>query len=382
MVENVIILAGGSGTRLWPASRKVFPKQFLDLGMGESLFAKTLKRAFSLGVKGEIIVVTHKDHTQLIVEEINRFLGEFYEDEREIKNQQVVVLQEPLARNTAPAITFALRYLEIEKREGESVLVLPADHIINDSKAFRFDVEKASIHAKEAKLVTFGLVPTKPETGYGYIEAGDDFKDDFLVRRFREKPDLETAKRFVKMGNFYWNSGIFVFRVDKFLQELSSFAPDIRHSFLALEEIGLDMDMYYGNGDSSQSKGSIVCEISETLESIYEKVPSISVDYAVMEKTSSASMVVATFDWSDVGSWDEVARLALANSKKGGDENTFEVDSRGNYVLSDIPVAIVGLDDVIVVQKKGALLICKKGESQLIRRVVSVIREKGREDLL
>ncbi len=381
MVDNVVILAGGAGTRLWPASRNAFPKQFLDLGMGESLFVRTLRRAFLLNVKGEVLVVTHRDHTKLIAREVERFLGL-----GEFPGKRVVVLQEPLAKNTAPAITLAQRYLEIEGRKEGSVLVLPADHIITDVKSFMGDVEKASVHARNGKLVTFGIKPTRPETGYGYIEVGDGFLEDFLVKRFREKPDVDTAKKFLAMGDFYWNSGIFTFKVNKYLDELRNLSPDVYNPFARIKEIGLDMNNYYrAEGLRNGSEDVVVCEISGELERTYREVPSISIDYAVMEKTSSASMVVASFDWSDVGSWDEVARLFPAGSiasEEGKGKLVFEVEANNNYVYSDIPVAIAGIDDLIVVEKNGALLICKKGKSQLTKDVVSRIKERGKTELL
>ncbi len=377
MVNNVVILAGGAGTRLWPASRGRFPKQFLDLGMGESLFIRTLKRAFSLGVDGEVVVVTHRDHTELIVEEIERFF------EGEGKERRVTVLQEPLAKNTAPAITFAQVYLKLEGRGKQTTLVLPADHIIENMKAFKSDVEKASIHADAGKLVTFGIRPTRPETGYGYIEVGEVFFEDFLVRRFREKPDLATAKEFLALGDFYWNSGIFTFRVDRYLDELERWSSDVYLPFDHLSEVALDVNNYYGAENSSVGGGDVVvCGIDSKLEEIYREVPSISIDYAVMEKTSSASMVVASFDWSDVGSWDEVARLFPEGSRSGEGSIVFEVEAGNNYVYADIPVAIAGVSDLIVVEKNNAILICKRGSSQLTRDVVSKIRENGKTDLL
>lgn len=312
-----------------------------------------------------ILVVTHIDHAEGISREIQACVKE--KGLGKDVSERILVLSEPAARNTAPAIALACRFLEHRyadiKKSDRTVIVLPADHMIENLEVFREDVEKASNLASAGKLVTFGLKPLRPETGYGYIEVADPFLDGFVVHKFHEKPDEEKAKEYVRAGRFYWNSGIFTFPVDTMQAELEKFEPGIydaiaRYTFEGISPEKADTELY----------------------DIYEKVPSLSIDYAVMEKTERAAMVPASFDWSDVGSWDEVARIF--EGKERGEDTIFSVNSDNNYVLSDMPVALVGIRDMIVVQRGNVLLLCKRGESQRIKNLVSDIERRGKEEFL
>ncbi len=359
MVKHVVILAGGSGTRLWPASRAVFPKQFLALRRGgKSLFQDTLERASSLGIEGAIIVVTHKDHMDKIVEQWNSLSSTK-------SPQRRIVLPEPIARNTAPAIAYAAAFLKNEGEAEESFIVLASDHLIKPVDHFQRDVEKAAQLAQQGFLVTFGIPPRGPETGYGYIETAEEHPPGYRVRRFHEKPNRATAVSYIDNGNFYWNSGMFTFPVGVFLDELRRSAPDVAEPF-----DGISIE-------TTERETVRVPKDLQTVQSIYEGLPAISIDYALMEHSGNTSMVEATFDWSDIGSWDEVSRYFSAEKTE-----TLEVEADGNFVYSDIPVAITGISDLIVVVKNGVALICRKGSSQLVRNIVEELKQKERKELL
>jgi mannose-1-phosphate guanylyltransferase/mannose-6-phosphate isomerase len=355
MVKHVVILAGGSGTRLWPASRTTLPKQFLNLRGGKSLFQETIERASALRTEGMIIVVTHKDHMGQIISQWNALSPKE-------SPQRRVVLSEPVACNTAPAIAYAASLLRTVGDATESFIVLASDHLIEPIENFRNDVDKASRLAQDGFLVTFGIPPRDPETGYGYIETGEEQPPGYRVMRFHEKPNLATAVRYVEMGNFYWNSGMFTFRTDVFFQELRRHEPGVAEPF---DAISLEM---------AQKESVLVPRDPDKVRSVYERLPSISIDYALMERSSNASMVKTTFDWSDIGSWDEVSRyFSAANTE------ALEVEAEGNFVYSDIPVALAGVNDLIVVVKNGVALVCKKGSSQLVRNVVEEVKRKKKE---
>lgn len=375
MVQNVVILAGGSGTRLWPASRRGFPKQFLKFGGELSLFQQTLKRALYLQVTGSILVISH--HSQ--VEEISRQTSQMLED-REVNPADVppvLLLAEPEVKNTAPAIAFACSVISRMTGENSSFLVLPADHMIEPLSAFKADVEKAALLAEEGYLVTFGIPPERPETGYGYLERGAKLSTGFLVKRFKEKPDQAAAQQFLRQGGHFWNSGMFAFKADTFFEELMAWSPEIAVPFL---------QGFKGTGQIAVDRGKRIQVYSPEapLPDVYREIPAVSVDFALMEKSSKCAMVEATFGWSDVGSWDEAARLfgGAEHSGKGSQGRVFSVESRDNYVLTDIPVALAGVSDLIVVVKNGTLLICRRGESQLVKEVVSLVEEAGGEELL
>lgn len=362
MVDDVIIMAGGSGTRLWPASTKALPKQFLDLTGGGSLLRRTVERALATGVPGEVLIVTLADQVEGILGDLN--------DAPELASR-VRVLPEPTARNTAPAITFALQYLKASGRDDGTVLVLAADHAITPTDAFVSDVEHADSLARRRYLVTFGVPPTRPETGYGYLQAGDPLDPGMVVDEFKEKPDRATAETYAASGRHFWNSGMFVFHNSHFLEELRSFEREIAAGF---ESVSDDLQ---STGSGKTGKVDVL-ETGDRLRSMYAALPKISVDYAVMERSDRCAMVPASFQWNDVGSWDEVASL-----ERPDDESTVvEVEARNNFVHSDLPVAICGIDDLHVVVKNGMVLVCKKGESQLVKQVVTDLQERGRSDLL
>lgn len=372
MVQHALILAGGSGTRLWPASISRLPKPFLDLGFGQSLFGLTLERAMDLGIAGYILVATHQSHLRTVLAECRRVAGV-----RRFPADRLLIIPEPESRGTAPAIALACRLLSCLNRGAETLLVLPADQRIEPLPALTADVRRAALLANDGWLVTFGVPPTRPETGYGYIHAGEGLGGGFRVIRFKEKPDPETAETLLVEGNHYWNSGMFVYRADRFLEELTLSAPEIARPLLAMR-----FNIYPGrSGRPARLRGGGL------LARVYASLPSISVDYALMERTSRCAMVQVTFGWSDVGSWDEVASWIGRSGERNqelekGRAPVFALDSEGNFVHSDIPVALVDVHDYVIVVKNGVLLLCRRGQSQRVRQLVEEVHRAGQKRLL
>src|SRR6056297_3459481 len=365
MVDHILILAGGSGTRLWPASNSKMPKQFLPVQDGKSLLQLTIERALALGIKGNVIIITLKEQLEPIIAECDK-IGE--------GRNKIKIIPEPAARNTAPAIAIASEYLKAQSGSGdgrrssedgvgagagETVVVLTADHLITPIERFAENVRAADQLARQDKLVTFGIPPTRPETGYGYIETAGELPPGMKVASFREKPDQATAERFVEKGNYYWNSGMFAFKVERYLDELKSLTP----------EIGTIFDGIGPKGESRRSGEIEVLMEGPEVEKVYQASPKDSIDYAVMEKSSSSAMVKATFNWNDIGSWEEMADLYAektgeqtgGTNTNGGKDEVIPINSDGNFVYSDLPVALCGVEDLMVVVKNGAVLIAKRG---------------------
>ena len=345
MVENVVIMAGGAGKRLWPASMGKRPKQFMTVEGDRSLFRNTLDRAFALGIEGLVYVVTHEDHVDAALAEC----GGLPEDLR----ARVVLLAEPVARNTAPALALAAARMTLDGRTDQTVLVMAADHLISPIEAFSSSVEAASDEAEAGFIVPYGIVPTGPSTGYGYIEAGEGAGRGYEVLSFREKPDAATAAGYVESGRYYWNAGLFTYTSGLFEAELAEHAPEVAEVF---SSPGPEWFV------SSEFRGVSVHNPSEKLRVLYASCPSISVDYAVMERTEKIRMVPADFEWNDVGSWDVIADLNAANPNP-----VYSQKSSNNFVYSDRPVALCGVEDLIVVVANDRVMICRKGQSQLVK---------------
>lgn len=335
-----VILSGGSGTRLWPVSRQQMPKQFCDI-FGKPLQTYTLERSLRMGNPW---IVTSKALQTLT--ELNL---------KQNKAESVKVVYEPFGKNTAPAVAVLCQLLQLQGHGDEIVGVFPSDHLITKENAF-FDVVKfASEVAKENKVVTLGITPSYPETGYGYIQTqAASFKDSgslkaYSVVKFHEKPSLEKAKEFLAQGSFSWNAGIFVFKVSHMISLFAKHQPEMWALVSSLK------------ADASN------------LDEIYGKVQSISIDYAIMEKLNADELacVPAEFGWSDVGSWDAVASL-----QKGHD--VLNVKGQDNFVFGDEKkhYSMIGLDDVIVVDTKDAMMLVKKGSSQDVRHVVEALTQQ------
>lgn len=341
-----VILSGGSGTRLWPVSRTKYPKQFCEL-FDESLQTKTAKRLRQFGIPWVITSQTLRDFTEKKLAEVGL--------------QETKVIYEPSGKNTAPAIALLCKILEFERKAEEIVGVFPADHLIEKEDIFKQAVELSSEAALQNRVVTLGLKPTEPATGYGYIQTEKQpFSysgklSSYQVVKFHEKPSLEMAKEFLKEGNFFWNAGIFVFKVSLMIDLFKRYQPQIWN---ALSNLKVDLS---------------------NLKEIYATMPSISIDYAILERLGAQELlcVPASLGWSDVGSWDAVADVYISQGKSRG--NPIEVSSKDNFVFpyNGKKYAFVGIDDVIVVDTKDALLISKKGSSQDVKTVVDRVKAAG-----
>ncbi|MCX7788420.1 MAG: mannose-1-phosphate guanylyltransferase [Spirochaetes bacterium] len=339
-MEAILILAGGSGTRLWPASSSYHPKQFLSFGLERSFLQNTVERGLSVNPQAEVVIVTAEMYREETIAQVSYYLD---------RGARITVLGEPMGRNTAPAIFLGALYLKHRiPREGR-ILILSADHLISPVESFVKDVRKADSLGASGWITVFGIPPSSPHTGYGYIERGEGEGGGYRVRAFKEKPDKDTAEKYLRSGRFYWNSGMFLFSLQTLFEEFDRYAPDIVKPF---HEKGLL------EGLSEQ--------FFTHLRHVYEVLPSISVDYAILERSHRVAMVPATFSWNDVGSWDEVAQLLPGEAPR-----IIELEGKGNYVYSEIPVALCGVEDLIVVIKDGKALILKKGFSQLVRDVAS-----------
>ena len=346
-----VILAGGSGTRLFPLSRKYFPKQFLNISDDKSLFQKTIER--NLEVTGDIqniLVITNKDYKFHVINQIRDILGE---------DINTNILLEPIGRNTAPAIALAVKYLQdkLEVDENEVVFVSPSDHIVSPTEKFVEYVKKAEDLAKNGSIVTFGINPTKPETGYGYIEAdlSAQINDAYKVKQFHEKPDLETAQKYILSGNYYWNSGMFAFSIRTILDELKRFSPEIYEL--------IDEKTY-----------------EEVLDN-FENMPDISIDYAIMEKTDKAVVLPLELLWSDVGSWDSIYDVMNKDENKNVKTGkVIDIDTKNSLIIGDERlIATIGVNDLIIVETPDVVMIAKKGEGQKVKELVN--RLKNDEEL-
>ena len=348
-----IIMAGGSGTRLWPLSRSLYPKQFLSLTNENSLLQETLKRLDGLNCLPPVIV-SNNEHRFIVAEQLRQFGVDDFQ-----------IILEPVGRNTAPAVALAaLKALELHG--DHHMLVLAADHAIQDIEAFHAAVLAAEQESVDNKLVTFGIVPTKPETGYGYIKKGEQVKNSvFKVNSFVEKPDLETAKNYLEQKCYLWNSGMFMFKASVYLDELKKFRPDILAACKeSLSSASTDLDFIRLNSD------------------VFAECPDESIDYAVMEKTQDCVVIPLDADWSDIGSWTSLWEI----SEKDEHENVSHGDvinynSRNNYIYSEGSlIGTVGVNNLIIVQTKDALLVAQQDNVQDIKKIVEILKKQKRSE--
>jgi mannose-1-phosphate guanylyltransferase/mannose-6-phosphate isomerase len=346
-----VILSGGAGTRLWPLSRELHPKQLLPLLGPRTMLQETVQRLVGLETAAPVIVC-NEAHRFLVAEQL-----------RAIGCQPGAIVLEPAGRNTAPAIALAA-HAALATDEGDGLLlVLPADHVIRDVAAFQSAVAGAAAAARADHLVSFGVVPHSPETGYGYIRRGAVEGGAFRIAQFVEKPDRERAAQFVASGDYYWNSGMFLFRARRYLEELDRHAPDIaaacRSAFA-----GAVRDLDFTRVDVKS----------------FEACRSDSIDYAVMEKTADAVVVPLDAGWSDVGSWSALHEAsdpdADGNVLRG---DVMALDTRGSYVYSeDRLVATIGLVDCVVVETKDAVLVAPRERVQEVKQLVARLKSEGR----
>lgn len=348
-----VIMAGGSGTRLWPLSRQLYPKQYLSLTGEMSMLQETVLRLEGLSCAPPL-VVCNEEHRFLAAEQMRR-----------INLENIPVLLEPEGRNTAPAIALAALYA-MQGGQDPILFVLAADHHIQDMHSFHDSINKALVLAETDRLVTFGIVPSSPETGYGYIQKGEALdQGGYSVKRFVEKPDLETAGSYLKSGDYFWNSGMFMFRAGRYLEELERFQPEmLRLCRQAMDRSVFDMDFV-----RVDKKSFLAC-------------PEDSIDYAVMEKTGDAALVPMNANWCDVGSWNALWEISPrdenGNACKG---DVLTRDSRNSLILAeDRLVAILGVENLVVVETRDAVLVAARNKTQDIKSIVQEIKKSGRSE--
>jgi len=358
-----VILAGGRGTRFWPLSRKRRAKQLLPLNSDKTMIQETVARLLPLAPTGNLWIITNEDLRHPILQQLPGL-------------RPGQVLAEPVSRNTAPAIGLAAFLLD--RTDPNAILALfPSDHVIFDEEAFLANVRSAiEIAAAGPNIVVMGIQPTRPETGYGYIEAGASAKHGELqVVRFTEKPDLETAKTFLAAGNYYWNSGMFVWSARTLADALREHLPATAS---ILEKIAAS----YGTP-----------EFEATFAELYAQCENISVDYAVLERRSAKGegksgiyCIAATFGWNDLGSWTALYEHRCANRPEGqnviSSANSFTLNSQGNFVYSEKFVALVGVNDLVIVETDDALLITTRDKAQDVGKVVKHLDEQKLENLV
>lgn len=345
-----VILSGGSGTRLWPLSREAYPKQFLPLVGDDTMLQATWTRVSRIADLPPI-VVANEEHRFMAAEQL-----------RDCDVVPAALILEPIGRNTAPAIAIAALHA-LSANEDALLLVLPSDHVVRDTTAFHVAVGEAALVAHKGKLVTFGIVPTSPQTGYGYIKAaaGTGVRS---VERFVEKPDLAKAKEYVSSGDYYWNSGMFLIKASRYLDELRHLQP----AMLAACEKSLD----------SASRDSDFIRLDA--ES-FSTCPNDSIDYAVMEKTRDAAVVPLDAGWSDVGSWSalwEVSDKDANGNAHHGD--VIEIDCNNTYAYGSRLIAMVGLEDVVVVETDDAVMVGHRNRIQEVKQVVDRIKRDHRSE--
>lgn len=346
---KVIILAGGGGTRLFPLSRTGFPKQFLRIGSDKTLLGQTFERYLGFLEAKDIIVVTNKEY--------------YYHVKAEVKEcgvEDAQILLEPSARNTAPAIALASRYIldRLGADSDEIVFVSPSDHVIMPKDLFISDVRTVIKAAEKNKVVTIGVRPNKPETGYGYIKMGLPWEYGHNVDEFVEKPDSERAEQYVSSGNYYWNSGIYAFSINTFMEELSVHQTDIYNLFVG--------NSYDDIGDK------------------FDEMPSISIDYAIAEKSRRVVTIPISSYWSDIGSWDAIYDAMQKDENKNvksGDCMTVNC-SDSLIIGAERLVAGIGLEDMIIVETDDVILVSKKGESQKVKEVVDKLKKRERKEVI
>ncbi len=350
-----VIMAGGSGSRLWPLSRSLYPKQFLALTSNATMLQETVKRLDGIEHQAPLLIC-NEEHRFIVAEQLRK---------GGMENNGIIL--EPVGRNTAPAIALAA-LKAVANNEDPLLLVLAADHVIRNTDAFLSSVKLAEPEAEKGKLVTFGILPTHPETGYGYIHRGKELKNDaYSVDAFVEKPHFEVAQQYFKSGEYYWNSGIFLFRASRYLTELGKYSPEILAACkAAINNSNIDLDF-----TRLDKEAFMAC-------------PNNSVDYAVMEKTQDAVVVQMDANWSDVGSWsalwDVNEKDALGNATRG---DVLVENTTNSYIFSQNKlVATVGVDDLVVVETKDAVLVAHKDKVQDVKSIVEQLKQAKRSEYL
>ena len=353
-----VIMAGGSGTRFWPLSRERRPKQFLSIHEKDSLIQSTIKRFHDL-IGWDHIYIAAKESQKSVLE--NHLL--------KVPVQNVIY--EPVGKNTAPCVGLAALFVHEHDKSGV-MIISPADHLVKQKAIFKKAILTGHKIAKEkGGLVTIGIKPTRPSTGYGYIQVNDEVPTElgtpaYTVKTFAEKPNLETAERFLESGDFYWNSGIFILRVDSYLNALEEHLPDLYDGLMEIRR-------YLHKP-----------QFTDVMDRVYRQIKSISIDYGVMEKANNVYAVRGDFEWNDLGSWEEIYKLSKQDDKGNAMRgDAILLDTSDSYVQSsDGIVAVVGLDNVVVVRDGNATLVCARDRVEDVKKVVEKLRNKKRKQYL
>ncbi len=361
-MENLLclIMAGGSGTRFWPRSRSLKPKQYLDIAGDQSLLQSTLKRFETITFPGNCYIVSNKLQSGILEEQATSIPGEN-------------LIYEPVGKNTLPCI--GLSAIMAQKKHPDGIMIVsPSDHLIMDTVSFRETIMTAvKVAAEKDGIVTIGINPTYPATGYGYVKTGSGiFKEgeigQYKVDRFIEKPDEATAAGYLKSGGYFWNSGMFIFKISVFLDAVQTFAPELYSGLRKIES---------ARGSSSFEK---------TLETIYSGFESISVDYGIMEHARNIFLVEGNFDWNDLGSWESVYQVSEKDSNENATSGTGEalfIGSTNSFAHTDTGlVAIIGLDDVMVVRDGNAVLVCKRDAAENVKQAVECMKQRNLQQYL
>ncbi|MGN0728265.1 mannose-1-phosphate guanylyltransferase [Treponema sp.] len=364
---DIVILAGGFGDRLWPASIPEFPKQFMALEDGISFIQTAIMRALDVEPSGKILVVSRPEICGELTRQVENLKPVLSSSHREKISNDLYVIAEPCPRHTCPPLLLACKFLELSSKSEHLILVLTSDHVIGPMENFVRDCHKAAEFVAQGNFVCFAIPPAEPSTGFGYIKTGiplDAEESVFKIDSFKEKPDLETARAYLATGKYAWNSGMFGFSASLFEDEIKKYEPEMHEAFKVFDTAKLP---------ECKILNSIkYIEGWEPLVDSYSKTKAVAVDNAVAERTDRAVAVKASFDWDDVGSWDSFEKYF---KKDSGD--FISVESSGNFVYSDMPVALCGVQDLIVVVKNGKILVMKKGASSSMREVVKKFKEKN-----
>jgi mannose-1-phosphate guanylyltransferase len=348
-----LIMAGGVGTRFWPLSRKNLPKQFLRLFGDLSLLQMTVERLLPRFSLADIYIVTASSQVELIKQQLPN-----------LPQQNIII--EPFGMNTAPCIALSIEYLKNIYGQKETMLVLPADHLIRDQEKFLESLNPAEREAEKGCLITFGIVPVYPATGYGYIEAGEEIASGVRkVLHFKEKPDKQTAEEFLAKGTYFWNSGMFCWSLESISTAFETLLPDV---------YGLTNEI----GKIWKNEG-----LDKDITSIYAQMPRIPIDIGIMEKANFRGVIPVSYDWSDVGSWKSLADLTAGDA----DNNYFSasgkaISAKNNYVVSDKFTALIGVNDLCLITTKDAILLCNKEMAEEVKKIVDYLEQQNRQDLL
>ncbi|HEM48825.1 MAG TPA: mannose-1-phosphate guanylyltransferase, partial [Caldithrix sp.] len=348
----IVIMAGGSGTRFWPRSRATLPKQMLNLFGEKTMLQLTYNRVKDFVPNERILVITNRELREGVINQL---------PDIPVAN----IIAEPFGRNTAPCIALAAAIIKKRAGDDETMIVLPADHLIKENDKFIECMQAAAEYAPEKGcLITVGIKPFYPETGYGYIQEDDQVAEKFnrpiyKVKTFAEKPDVEIALRFIKSGDFLWNSGMFIWTVSAITKAIEEFQPELADNFNSI----------IPKLDSPKMDNAVY--------DVYSKIKPVSIDYGVMEMATQVCVIEADFTWNDVGSWEAVYNLSVKDYENNAIEASSNVmlDSKNNYIFSSKKiVAAVGIENLVVVDTNDALLICKKDESQKVKELVEIIK--------